>query len=220
MVLKIFRKCAGASWYATIAFAVSGVGVSAQNRIDPAVLKAAQSYCLEKGLSIVSEEFSSCVSDRIYALTAPAPQPSTAPEQEASIEPKRSVEPAKEAPYEAKVQMYPESTLFGHNDPDFNALGHKISKHDLRIETYPQGLVAVVRYNRNDKLGDKGGFREMYCTTPCVVKIPVNNQWSVKLQNAEGMYLASTLPQWKRNLFYGFKLDPNVIVFKKNTIQK
>jgi hypothetical protein len=226
----------------TIMLPLSYYVAEAQNKIDPIVLRSAQSYCLEKGLSIVSEEFSTCLSDRIHTLSSPvavsepeshpmpapvgAPTPTIA--SEASTAPD-TISPSYEdevlekrvAREEPKITKYPESILFGENDPDYNALGHAISKKDLKIYTIPEGYTAIIYYNRNGKLGNKGGYRRMICETPCIVQIPSANEFKISFiggpGNADKLKLVTPLPQWKRNLIYGFKLDPDVMLFKLDT---
>lgn len=188
----------------------------AQNKIDPAVLRSAQSYCLEKGLSIVSDEFSSCLADRIYSLSTPAPAP--APKSSATTTPMPVVVSAVvPEPTTASVQhgsdttgmeMYPPSTLHGNKDPDINWLGGKVGKRDLNIRSIPEGLTAITVY------GSGQNYRKMVCKTPCRVAIGVGLSWAVNISDGPKMYVASQVPEWRTGWVKSMHFSPDTILFK------
>lgn len=204
----------------TIMLPLSYSVAEAQNRIDPIVLRSAQSYCLEKGLSIVSEEFSTCLSDRIHALSSPAavsepesqpmPAPVSAPTPTIASEAAPAPDTFSSSLGEleaAGIEMYPASTLYGEKDPDLYWTGGKAPKHDLNIISIPSGVTVTIDYG----IGDS--FRRMICKTPCRVAIPPSRSFSIRAAPESKMYMASQVPFWSAGFVKG-KFQPGTVVFK------
>lgn len=173
-----------------------GIPSQAQDKVDPAVLRSAQDYCLQKGISIVADAFASCLSERIYTITKPAEEKvsqgvvdKTPPQQSENAV---NVNPPPR--YPANTEVYPEWYLDGKKDPDKWVWGTR-PKADLLIETEPAGAIVDVAYTYNftDYRRLKWG-----CKTPCLVQLPVMSSWSFKVRaDGQKWYVASEVPEWR-----------------------
>lgn len=193
----------------------------AQDKIDPAVVRAAQSYCLEKGLSILSNEFGACLSERIYSLGSVSSAPPLPPTSQSKSAPVGAPPPVivhEPAPQQTPpqiqgldttgVKIYPESILYGNKDPDINWLGLKIAKRDLNIFSIPSNVTVNISY------GSEKSFRRMTCLTPCRVGIPQGLTWSIGTSGLPKMYIASQFPEWRNGWTKAFYFSPDTIIFK------
>lgn len=112
------------------------------------------------------------------------------------------------------------SVLCGKIDPDKNLIGLGYPKSELTIESSPSGASIGVVYRRSLTLLEQGfgpdaqkSFRVVACLTPCKVKLPRASGFSV-FSNGTGqaLQLASAMPQWTNDFWWGFKLKPNKVL--------